>query len=84
MGTAVVMALGLFLMPVPSAVATGQQTTVDYVFERPQIREVVIEGDSFHRIDMGHAPISGNVGQPALPARAARGRPNPESVLPAG
>ncbi len=52
--------------------AADDQLTVEYSFERPQITEVTIERQVYHRISMPDCPNGGEPGHPALPASGAR------------
>jgi len=45
---------------------------MEYTFERPKVREIMIEGDIYHRITMADAPNFGQIGHPALPARGVQ------------
>ena len=55
-----------------TAAASAERITVEYSFDRPQIEQVTIAGDRYHRITMPEAPNSGQIGHPALPARGAQ------------
>jgi len=50
-----------------SALAADEQVVQTYSFERPQIVEVTIEGQVYHRIIMPDCTNGGSVGHPALP-----------------
>jgi hypothetical protein len=65
----VTLALALLLL-VP-ALASADQVRLNYQFERPDVQEVKLGDNYFHRITMPDCPKSGNIGQPALPARGA-------------
>ena len=60
----------MFIVP-GAALATDHQLTLDYSFERPEVTEVTIDGQVYHRLSMPNCPNGGNIGQPALPARGA-------------
>jgi len=62
----------LAVLAAPAASASGTQVSVDYSFERPQITEVTIAGQVYHRISMPDCANGGEVGHPALPACGAR------------
>jgi len=62
--------LPLILIISPSVFA--EQISVEYYFNRPEIDDVDIAGERFQRIIMKDAPNSGEIGNPALPARGAR------------
>lgn len=59
------------LLLVAQLSASNQQITADYSFERPQISEVTIGDDLYHRVIIPNTPNGGQPGQPALPARGA-------------
>ncbi len=52
--------------------ASAKSITMEYSFEPPSIQEITLDGKQYHRVTMPDAPRSGNVGQPALPARGAK------------
>jgi hypothetical protein len=61
-----------FLLVVSFPIASAAETiTVEYTFERPEIREITIDGVGYHKILMAGAPNSGIAGHPLLPARGA-------------
>ncbi len=51
--------------------AAAAPISVDYTFERPSIRPVVIDGVTYDRVVMPAAPAYGQAGEPALPACGA-------------
>ncbi len=55
-----------------TSMASAERITVEYSFDRPQIEQVTIAGEAYHRITMPEAPNSGQIGHPALPARGAQ------------
>lgn len=55
-----------------SAVALGGEVVVDYRFDRPEISQATVAGETFDIITMEGAPSGGQIGQPALPAASAR------------
>lgn len=54
------------------ATASAEQISMEYSFERPEITDVLIAGERYHRITMPGNPKSGLIGEPALPAGNAR------------
>ncbi|GEM_PF-805233 len=64
--------LGLLLITAPFALAGANQLNIDYFFDRPDISEIKIEGELYHRMIMPDVPNCGNPGQPSLPARGAK------------
>jgi len=62
----------LYLILGISSFVSAEQIAVDYYFEKPEIINVDIGGEQFQRIIMKDAPNSGDIGNPALPARGAR------------
>ncbi len=67
-----VSALGLILLLAFTALATSEEIRVDYDFVKPEISEVFIGGERYHRITMPGASSCGSSGEPALPAMGAR------------
>lgn len=55
----------------PIAMASDETITIQYTFERPDIRDVTIDGVVYQRVIMPAAPNSGDAGYPLLPARGA-------------
>jgi hypothetical protein len=55
-----------------AAFAAGDPLSVGYSFDRPQITEVTIDGQQYHRVTMPGCSNGGNAGEPALPACGAR------------
>ena len=55
-----------------SAFAATEQVTMTYSFDRPQISQVTIDGQQYHRVTMPGCASGGIAGQPALPTRGAR------------
>ena len=55
----------------PIAMAGDETTTIEYIFERPDIRDVTIDGVVYQRVIMPAAPNSGDPDYPLLPARGA-------------
>jgi hypothetical protein len=53
----------------PIAIASDETITIQYTFERPDIRDVTIDGVAYQRVIMPAAPNSGDPGYPLLPAR---------------
>ncbi len=70
--TGAVLLLAVALALAPWATALAGQLSMEYSFERPQIKTVTINGDTYDRVEMSDAPPCGKVGQPALPARGAQ------------
>ncbi len=60
-----------FALIVFSAVALGGEVVVDYRFDRPEISQATVEGETFDIITMEGAPSGGNIGHPSLPSRGA-------------
>lgn len=63
--------LGCLLTVMSVAPATAETTTIQYTFDRPDIRDVNIDGVVYQRVIMPAAPNSGDPGYPALPAQGA-------------
>ena len=61
-----------------AAVAAEQTLSLTYAFERPELVEITIDGQVYHRIAMPDCTNGGTAGQPALPATGAK------ILLPAG
>ncbi len=64
--------LVLLLVSIPWTLASAEQITVEYSFDRPQLQKIAIAGELYDRVIMTGAPNFGYIGQPALPARGAR------------
>ncbi len=62
----------LILLVAGSSLASAERLIMEYAFECPRVQEIVIGGELYHRVTMVDAPNSGNIGQPALPARGAK------------
>jgi hypothetical protein len=65
----------LAALAVGSLASTGlaaERVSVDYSFDRPEVSEVMIAGQSYHRLSMPECPNGGQPGQPALPECGAR------------
>jgi hypothetical protein len=54
------------------ALAAPEQLTISYSFEQPQISQVTIAGQQYHRVTIAGCSNVGNAGQPSLPASGAR------------
>jgi hypothetical protein len=67
-----VFVLALLLTTAPLAIASAEQITMEYYFEQPQILDVNIGSDWYHRTVMEDAPNYGNTNKPLLPARGTR------------
>lgn len=63
--------VGLILLMLTSVALAGE-VVVDYRFDRPEIDQITVAGETFDVITMENAPVGGQIGQPALPARSAR------------
>ncbi|MCP4569565.1 MAG: hypothetical protein GY841_18465 [FCB group bacterium] len=55
-----------------SSLVSAETITTDYYFNRPEIADIRIEGDSYQRIIMDDAYNGGEIGHPALPVRGAQ------------
>ncbi len=64
-------AIAIIILLTGVASAVAEQISVEYSFDRPEIRSITIDGESYDRLIMTDAPRSGDPGQPALPARGA-------------
>jgi len=62
--------VGLALILFTSLALAGE-VVVDYRFERPEVSQVTIGGQSFDVVTMEDAPAGGQIGQPELPAAGA-------------
>jgi hypothetical protein len=51
--------------------ASTEQIVVEYSFSRPEISQITIGNDSYHRVTIPDAPNGGKIGEPALPAKGA-------------
>ncbi len=54
-----------------SITTVAETLTLEYLFERPEINEVIIGGRLYHQVIMDKASNIGDIGHPALPARGA-------------
>ena len=63
--------LGLLIMFTGQSFG-AQPIVVQYDFQSPEILEISIAGEQYHRLVMPDAPNGGNVGEPALPSRGAQ------------
>ncbi len=52
-----------------SAMAAPEPLVLEYTFERPMIRSVVLDGSSYDRVELPLAPNGGTIGHPSLPAQ---------------
>ena len=55
-----------------SSSVVAETLTIDYAFDRPEVKNVTIAGEGYQRVVMPGVPNCGNYGEPALPAQGAR------------
>ena len=54
-----------------AASASAEELVMEYSFERPETRMIVIGGESYDQVIMPGAPNGGKIGQPSLPSSGA-------------
>ncbi len=68
----VTLLLTVLLLLLCGSFAVAETVTIDYAFNRPEVKDVTIAGEGYQRVVMPGVPNCGNYGEPALPVQGAR------------